>query len=205
VNSVGPRGWQAGPCNTTGCINPYFTSTINHRTNTVEFGRQFNLGAGKRRPRGGAGYVYSYGYPYPVYVPVEPEPIQEQPEPEGPDAPGPTVFEHRSQYQPAPNPTPVEPRDESRFGDRNLDQQSEVPHHNMSPVSEEQVPVLIVYKDGHEQEIHNYAIVGDTLYDLGNMTAHKIKLADLDLQQTIQKNEQRGVEFNLPANRKPNG
>ena len=75
----------------------------------------------------------------------------------------------------------------------------------MSPASEEQIPVLIVYKDGHEQEIQNYAIVGDTLYELGAFTSHKIKLADLDLKQTIEKNEQRGVDFSLPANHKPIG
>jgi len=76
--------------------------------------------------------------------------------------------------------------------------------HEMTPV-EEQPPILLVYKDGREQEVKNYAIVGDTLYDLQTFVAHKIKLADLDLKQTIEKNERRGVEFMLPAKYRPAG
>jgi hypothetical protein len=209
VNSVGPRGFQAGQCNTTGCIDPFFSTTVNHRTNTVEFGRQFNLGRGRRNnvPRG---FVGGYGYPYPVYVPIDPSYAQDQPD-QGPDAPAATMFENRPDYTPAPNPTPVGPQDApANYADGNPQPQNDVAvaapgNHNMSPVSEEQIPVLIVFKDGHQQEIKNYAIVGDTLYDLGNYTSHKIKLADLDLKQTIQKNEERGVDFNLPANKKPNG
>jgi hypothetical protein len=129
------------------------------------------------------------------------------------DPPAPTVYERRPLVRPAPNPTATDASDDPRYGQHYLDQREQgqnvaalTPgHHNMSPVSEEQIPVLIVYKDGHEQEIQNYAIVGDTLYDLGNLVAHKIKLADLDLKQTIQKNEQRGVDFNVPTTYKPVG
>ncbi|MGZ4816761.1 MAG: hypothetical protein ACXVZV_15200 [Terriglobales bacterium] len=56
-----------------------------------------------------------------------------------------------------------------------------------------------------QQEIGNgnYAIVGDMLYDLSGPIARKIKLSDVDLAQTVQLNEQRGVEFNIPASYKP--
>jgi hypothetical protein len=215
VTSLGPLGWQAGPCNATGCINPFFTPSINFQTGTVQFGRQFNLhpGRGVHGNRGnfGGGYVYSYGYPYPVYVPVDPSQMQDQAVQQQPEAPAPTMFD-RGEYRPAPNPTPVEPGKDARYGDVNAEPSRqtsaavpEADHRNMSPVSEEQIPVLIVYKDGHQREIQNYAIVGDTLYELGSFTSHKIKLADLDLKQTIEKNEQRGVDFNVPANLKPTG
>ncbi len=212
VNSVGPRGWQSGPCLTPACVNPVFTPTVNFSNGTVQFGQHFNTGHNGHHRGNRGGYVYSYGYAYPVYVPVAP--VEEQPPDqvyEQPDAPAPTVFENRSQVRLAPNPTPVE---DSRYGQHYLDQREQEPPaaaatapgaHNMSPVSEEQIPVVIVFKDGHQQEVKNYAIMGDTLYDLGTFVAHKIKLADLDLQQTIEKNEQRGVEFNVPASYKPVG
>jgi hypothetical protein len=148
-------------------------------------------------------------YAYPVYVPVEPEQAEEQ----QPEPPAPTVFEHRDQVRLAPNPTPGEETSDSRYGQHYLDQrdadQAAVPeatpeHHEMTAV-EEQPAILLVFKDGREQEVKNYAIVGDMLYDLQTFVAHKIKLADLDLQQTIEKNEQRGVEFMLPAKYRPAG
>jgi hypothetical protein len=212
VLSVGPRGWATGPCNATGCMSPYFTPSINFQNGTVQFGQHYNLGAGRRghhRPGNyGGGYAYSYGYPYPVYVPVEPA----QEENQQAEPPAPTLYERRPEVRLAPNPTP-NTSDESRYGEHYLDQReqdqsaaataSSGGHHNMSPVSDEQIPVTIVYKDGREQEIQNYAIVGDTLYDLGNSFARKIKLSDLNLKQTIQKNDERGVEFSLPSSYKP--
>ena len=211
VLSTGPRGWQTGPCTTPQCVNPAFTPTVNYQTGTVEFNRHFNTGSGGQRkgghhkPGNGGSYYGGYGYAYPVYVPVpvEPEPVEEEPE-----QPALTVFENRPQVRLAPNPTPMEeapyaeptaPRQPART------QNFTGGHHEMSPVTDEQIPVVIVFKDGHEQEVKNYAIVGDTLYDLGTFVAHKIKLADLDLKQTIKKNEDRGVEFNLPASLRPVG
>ena len=192
------------------CVNPVFTPTVNYQTGTVLFNQHFNTGSsghgGRHKPGNGNGGSYygggyGYGYAYPVYVPVEPEPEQEEPE-----QPALTVFENRPQVRLAPNPTPMEDAPYAERSTREPRQQNFTGgYHQMSPVSDEQIPVVIVYKDGHEQEINNYAIVGSTLYDLGTAVAHKIKLADLDLPQTIKKNEQRGVEFNLPASLKPVG
>ena len=220
VLSVGPRGWATGPCNATGCINPYFTPSINFQTGTVQFGQHFNGHSGRNghhgrgRSNASGGYVYSYAYPYPVYASPDEgddqQQVQAAAQDQSQDPPAPTIYERRPLVRPAPNP---EETDDSRYGEHYLDQREQRPavstltpgNHNMSPVSDEQIPVLIVYKDGHEQEIQNYAIVGDTLYDLGTSFAHKIKLADLDLKQTIQKNEKRGVDFSVPASYKPVG
>ncbi len=47
-----------------------------------------------------------------------------------------------------------------------------------------QVPTLLVFKDGHKLEVGNYAIVGDTLFDLTPGHVRKVALADLDLDAT---------------------
>ena len=73
-----------------------------------------------------------------------------------------------------------------------------------SPV-EPEVPVapqpttVLVYKDGHKSDVVNYAIVGDTLFDFGDGRSHKIRLADLDLPATQKANDDRGVDFQVPA------
>jgi hypothetical protein len=100
--------------------------------------------------------------------------------------------------------------DDSRYGEHYLDSRE-----RRQPVKEEPVarvepaaipdpePIIVIFKDGRQKEIKNYAIVGDTLYDLGAAVSHKINLDDVDLKATINKNEERGVEFSLPANLKP--
>jgi hypothetical protein len=65
------------------------------------------------------------------------------------------------------------------------------------PVADQPRTVL-VFKDGHQQEVSNYAIVGETLYDLAGGLGRKIALAQLDLQATVNQNESRGIVFELP-------
>ena len=58
---------------------------------------------------------------------------------------------------------------------------------------------VLVYRDGHRVEIHNYAVVGQTLWIFSETRARKIPLADLDLDATRQVNEDRGVDFSVHA------
>lgn len=67
-----------------------------------------------------------------------------------------------------------------------------------------QPSTVLIFKDGHQQEISNYAIVGSTLYDLSEGRSKKVQLADLDLSATVKQNDERGVEFQLPAQTKLN-
>jgi hypothetical protein len=60
---------------------------------------------------------------------------------------------------------------------------------------------VLVFNDGHQRQIQNYAIVGQTLWILSDARATKVPLADLNLDQTIKTNEERGVEFLGPASR----
>jgi len=62
-----------------------------------------------------------------------------------------------------------------------------------------QPSTMLVFKDGHQSDVLNYAIVGDTLFDLGAGRTRKILLADLDLPATHKANDERGVDFQIPA------
>lgn len=58
-------------------------------------------------------------------------------------------------------------------------------------------PTVLVFRDGHKQEVGNYAIMGQTVYVFDNR-AQKISLADLDVPSTVKTNDDRGMEFKLP-------
>jgi hypothetical protein len=58
---------------------------------------------------------------------------------------------------------------------------------------------VLVFKDGHQSDVINYAIVGDTLFDFDEGRTRKILLADLDLPATHKANDDRGVDFQIPA------
>jgi hypothetical protein len=58
---------------------------------------------------------------------------------------------------------------------------------------------VLVFRDQHKQEIRNYAIVGQTLWNFASPRTLRIPLADLDLEATAQANEDRGLNFHLPV------
>ena len=58
-------------------------------------------------------------------------------------------------------------------------------------------PTVLVFRNGKQQEVTNYAIMGDSLY-VFDQARKKIALADLDIPATVKANNDRGVEFNLP-------
>ncbi len=57
---------------------------------------------------------------------------------------------------------------------------------------------MLVYRDGHQTEVHDYAIQGDTLFVFSNQTTQRVPLTDLDLSATARVNGERGVEFVAP-------
>lgn len=65
-----------------------------------------------------------------------------------------------------------------------------------------QPTTVIVFKDGHRSDVVNYAIVGDTLFDFAGGRAHKILLADIDLDATRKANDDQGIEFKVPPSSK---
>jgi hypothetical protein len=70
---------------------------------------------------------------------------------------------------------------------------------SVDPADPAQPTTILVFKDGHQLEVENYAIVGQTLYDLTPGHARKVPLADLDLPSTEKQNDDRGVVFQLPS------
>jgi hypothetical protein len=56
-------------------------------------------------------------------------------------------------------------------------------------------PTVLVFRDGHRAETQSYAVVGETLWILSDSRARKVPLSDLDLDQTIKANEDRGTSF----------
>ena len=75
---------------------------------------------------------------------------------------------------------------------------------SQSVQSAELPPALLVFRDGRRQEVSSYAIIGPALYASGSYWTtgywtQKILLADLDLPATVRANQERGVQFVLPA------
>ena len=60
-------------------------------------------------------------------------------------------------------------------------------------------PTILVFRDRHTQEVNNYAIVGQTLWLFNEQRARKIPLSELDVPATTARNDERGIEFRLPA------
>jgi hypothetical protein len=70
------------------------------------------------------------------------------------------------------------------------------------------VPVLpaavIVFRDGHKEELQKYMIEGDALYTSANSLStgsltKRIPLDQLDIPASLKLNQERGAKFNLPT------
>jgi hypothetical protein len=59
-------------------------------------------------------------------------------------------------------------------------------------------PTVLVFRDQHKQEVENYAIVGDTLWNFASQETVKIPLSNLDIPATIKANQDRGLTFSVP-------
>lgn len=70
--------------------------------------------------------------------------------------------------------------------------------------SGEPPPAVLVYRDGHREQVSNYAIVSGVMYAQGNYWqdgywTKNIQLAALDIPATIKANQASGVKFILPS------
>jgi len=91
-------------------------------------------------------------------------------------------------------------RQEQADGDQDVYARSVPPR--AIPHEAEGAPILpdtmLVFRDQHKQEVHNYAIIGQTLWNFAPQHTQKIPLSDLDLPATTKANEERGVTFRVP-------
>jgi len=65
-------------------------------------------------------------------------------------------------------------------------------------------PAILVYRDGHTEELSSYSIIGVTIYTKADYLTsgawtRKIQIADLDLPSTVKQNHDRGLAFQLPS------
>jgi hypothetical protein len=181
VTSLGPRGYAPGPQHPPSAIsNGSHHGTVHHHGN-------HNNGTA-------APYLYAYPVPYAVPIPYAPDDaaadadsdvVDNDPNYQG----GPTVFDRRgygadSYVPPMKNPPPAHATD---------------PDDPPADPGPPQPPTLLVFKDGHKSDVGNYAIVGNTLFDLTPGHTRRIPLADLDLDATRKQNDDHGVTFQLPT------
>jgi hypothetical protein len=154
-------------------------------------------GNGSPRSNGLASSYYYYPYVYAVPVPYPADITDNGPSDDDPDYQGgPTVFDRRgfgaASYVPPVSAAPDEVQAPTAAEDSSTADSDTHPE----PPPE---PTVLVFKDGHQLEVENYAIVNQTLYDLTPGHPRKIFLADLDLPATEKQNDDRGVAFELPS------
>jgi hypothetical protein len=162
-------------------------------------------------------YIPGYSLPYYMYEPEQAVVPEEQPADNAPavaEPPARTIFERRSTTV---ADYPDDDAMDSRYGEHYLDYReerrrkpakahdSEAPakptdENQLAEARPDSLPsTVLIFKDGHRSEIHDYAIVGDNLFDLGIVhVMKKIPLAMLDIPATRKENEQNGVDFRLP-------
>jgi hypothetical protein len=88
---------------------------------------------------------------------------------------------------------------EQADGDRDIYARSD-PRASGQPQGTAILPAtVLVFRDQHQQEIQNYAIVGQTLWNFAPQRTQKIPLSELDLPATEKANDDRGLTFKVPA------
>jgi hypothetical protein len=74
----------------------------------------------------------------------------------------------------------------------------------METVPKETPPAVLIYRDGHVEDVSSYLIIGPIIYTKANYWTEgawtrKIQIADLDVPATLKQNQARGVKFDLPS------
>ncbi|HET9742110.1 MAG TPA: hypothetical protein VFQ00_05115 [Terriglobales bacterium] len=150
-----------------------------------------------RRVRPVIAYVPYYWYPYLYDDSMYDEPEQQ------PQVTPPAIAQSEPQQ--------AGQDDSSRYGTHRFDARDErddyeteaqnrpVPVARPEEKSEPGPMTTLVYRDGHKDQIQNYAIVGQNIVDLTRSPVlRKIPLASLDLDATRKENDDNGVDFHLP-------
>jgi hypothetical protein len=194
VTSLGPNGYgDRRPVFGNCCANFFLPSNSNP---PLFFGRQFSgRQSSGRHHRHGDHSFFPVGVSEPAYIPYA-VPYAVPYDEEGDDDSG------DADYVRAPSARNAEPpikRAGARdFASKTAASAKPTPSEPEEPVTAQPSTVLI-FKDGHQSDVVNYAIVGDTLFDFGAGRTHKILLADLDLAATRKANDDHGVDFQIPA------
>ncbi len=65
------------------------------------------------------------------------------------------------------------------------------------PEADDSPAAVFIFKDGHQIETRNFAIMGHTLYDFTSSGLKKVQLTDLDAAATVKANDDRGITVKL--------
>lgn len=103
-------------------------------------------------------------------------------------------------------------QEDSRYGEHYMDsrerrQQNEPARKSSSnedraeappaPVEDKSPATVFIFKDGHQMETKNYAIMGGTLFDFSGKTLKKIQMEEIDAVATAKANDDRGLQVKL--------
>ncbi|MGC2744212.1 MAG: hypothetical protein WA672_13555 [Candidatus Angelobacter sp.] len=66
-----------------------------------------------------------------------------------------------------------------------------------APVEDKTPATVFIFKDGHQLETKNYAIMGGTLFDFSGTILKKIEMNEIDSAATLKANDDRGVTMKL--------
>lgn len=168
------------------------------------YGPYFNgTYGGGRGGRGRGGYGYSgWSYVMPYYYPVDNSAYGYDYVGAGPDLySGPPIGDplHMIGEQPPVDPYAYGPPPDAEA-------YAAPPPAAPTPPAEVKPgePTVLVFRNGKQQEVTNYAIMGDTLY-VFDQSRRRIALADLDIAATVKANDDRGLEFKMPPAAKKKG
>jgi hypothetical protein len=190
VTSVGPQGYAPPHHNTP------LSSTGNgfhHDGDLHHDGGHDRDGHRQHRSESGVGAPVWYAYPVPYAVEGAPTDDQQQ-EASDDDVDyqgGPTVFDRRG-FGPRSYVPPTKDTPPAHSAERMREEAPAVEPDPPMP------PTLLVFKDGRTMEVANYAILGQTLFDLSPGHRHKFAIRDLDVEATRKQNDERGVTFQVP-------
>jgi hypothetical protein len=86
---------------------------------------------------------------------------------------------------------------EERKSDRQSQPSDESAPQASAPVEDKTPSTVFIFKDGHQLETKNYAIMNGTLFDFSSKTLKKIQMDEIDSAATLKANDDRGVVMKL--------
>jgi hypothetical protein len=88
---------------------------------------------------------------------------------------------------------PQEERKSDKRSEQSDDSEAQAP----APVEDKTPATVFIFKDGHQLETKNYAIMGGTLFDFSSKVLKKIQMDEIDSAATLKANDDRGVVMKL--------
>ena len=156
-------------------------------------------------------YDYDYGYEPVTQEPPPPAAVVEAAQPAAPAAPPPEplVLEYRDDQwvrvaSYGQSPAPAQLVKQGHAPAPILRSAATGRKEAAQPPPPELPPAILVFRDGHEEEIEKYTIMGGSIYtsadywSTGSWT-REVPIAELDVAATLKLNQQRGGKLTLPS------